>query len=331
MSELRTGFGPLPGAEQERVITAMITPFDEHGRLNRGGAQKLADWLVHHGSDGLVLAGTTGESPTLVADDQLDLFRVVREAVGDDVLLIAGTGSNSTAEAVALTKRTDDQGLVDAMLVVSPYYNKPSQFGIDHYYRSVREATERPIMLYNIPGRTAALVKEETIIPLVEDNVVMAVKDATGNTDMARSLNARFGRDLTIFSGDDGLNLEFARAGAVGAVSVAGHWAGEEIGQMFGAYFLGDEARAEQIQAALEPSCRFESNHTDEDGIEHSTPNPIPAKVMMDHKLGSSVVGDCLSPMLASPQEMRYLRARAPQILANLAVDMGRVVAPIRH
>ncbi len=327
MSELRTGFGPLPGADQERVITAMVTPFGGDGRLNRDGAQELAAWLVGHGSDGLVLAGTTGESPTLLADEQLDLFDVVREAVGEEVLLIAGTGSNSTEEAVALTRAADERGSVDGFLVVSPYYNRPSQFGIDHYYREVGAATERPVMLYNIPGRTGRLVELDTVSQLVEDGVVAAVKDATGNIDMAAALHDRFGGDLAIFSGDDGLNLDFARAGAVGAVSVASHWAGREIGQMLGAHFAGDEARAEEIQAALEPSARFESTHTDEAGVEHDTPNPIPAKVMMSHLLGSQVVGDCLPPMLASPAEMRYLRARAPEILANLAAAMDRDAA----
>jgi 4-hydroxy-tetrahydrodipicolinate synthase len=328
MSELRTYFGPLPGAEQERVITAMITPFDTDGRLNYDGAQELAAWLVGHGSDGLVLAGTTGESPTLLADEQLDLFDVVREAVGDEVLLIAGTGSNSTEEAVALTRAADRRESVDGFLVVSPYYNKPSQFGIGHYYREVGAVTERPVMLYNIPGRTGRLVELDTVSRLAEDSVVTAVKDATGNTAMAKALHGRFGGDLAIFSGDDGLNLDFARVGAAGGVSVASHWAGREIGQMFRAYFSGDEARAERIQAALEPSAKFESSHTDEAGTEHDTPNPIPTKVMMAHVLGAGVVGDCLPPMIAAPGEMRYLRARAPEILANLAAAMGHEAAP---
>lgn len=322
MSELRTGFIAPPGAEQERVITAMVTPFDAHGRLNRGGAQELAAYLVGHGSDGLVLAGTTGESPTLLAEDQLELFDVVRQAVGDDVLLIAGTGSNSTEEAVMLTREADKRGAVDGILAVSPYYNRPSQFGIEDYYRQLGSATDLPVMLYNIPVRTGRLVELDTVSRLAEDGVIAAVKDATGNTDMAEALQERFDTALAVFSGDDGLNLDFARAGAIGAVSVASHWAGREIGRMFEAHLIGDGEVAERIHAALEPSCRFESVHTDSTGTEHDTPNPIPTKVMMTHLLGSHVVGDCLPPMIASPEEMRYLRSEAPVILAGLATAM---------
>ncbi|HEY5442572.1 MAG TPA: 4-hydroxy-tetrahydrodipicolinate synthase [Candidatus Saccharimonadales bacterium] len=324
MTELHVGLNAETAGPPQRVMTAMVTPFNVDGSLNRDGAQELAAHLVANGSDGLVLGGTTGESPTLRTSDQIDLFDVVRQAVGENVLLIGGTGSNNTEEAVEMTREADRRGSVDGLLVVSPYYNRPSQFGIDHYYRRIHQETELPVILYNIPVRTGRLVEADTIARLVEDGVVAAVKDATGTTEMAQDLHERFDTDLAIFSGDDSLNLEFARAGAIGAISVASHWAGDAMGQMFDAYFSGDEPRAERLQAVLEPSCQFESTHTDETGQAHDTPNPIPTKVMMTHLLGAEVVGNCLPPMITSAEEMHYLERRAPEILAELSAAMER-------
>lgn len=278
-----------------RVLTAMITPFGQSGRLNHDAAQKLAAYLVANGSDGLVLAGTTGESPTLLVEDQLDLFDVVREAVGPDVPLLGGTGSNNTEEAVSLTKEADRRGSLNGILAVSPYYNRPPQFGISHYYQQLRGVSDLPITLYNIPVRTGKLVELETISGLVDSGVVTGVKDATGTTAMVETLHERFGSELALYSGDDSLNLALARAGAVGAISVASHWAGRTIGRMFEAYFSDDLEQAESIEAALAPSCEFESVHKGEDGHLHDTPNPIPTKVMMAHILGAHVIGDCLA------------------------------------
>jgi len=303
---------------EPRVLTAMITPFGQSGRLNHDAAQELATYLVANGSDGLVLAGTTGESPTLLVEDQLDLFDVVREAVGPDVPLLGGTGSNNTEEAVSLTKEADRRGSLNGILAVSPYYNRPTQFGISHYYHQLRGVSDLPITLYNIPVRTGKLVELETISGLVDKGVVNAVKDATGTIAMAEALHERFGSDLALYSGDDNLNLAFARTGAVGAISVASHWAGRTIGRMLESYFSGDLEQAESLEARLVPSCEFESVHTDEIGQLHDTPNPIPTKVMMSHILGASVVGDCLPPMIATPAEMEYLRQKAPRVLADL-------------
>lgn len=314
-----TSGGVTITAPEARVITAMVTPFQEDGRLNRTGAQELASYLVRHGSDGLVLAGTTGESPVLTAEDQIDLFSVVREAVGNEVLLIGGTGSNSTAEAIELSATADEEGDVNALLVVSPYYNRPSQYGIERYYEAIADVTDLPILLYNIPVRTGRAVGHETIRRLIESEAVQGVKDATGNTEMAAELHDEFGDDITIYSGDDSLNLEFAREGAVGAISVASHWTGSIMRAMFDAHFAGDSARAAQLQTILAPSVEFESVHTDAMGYEHDTPNPVPTKVMMNQILGAHVIGGCLSPMLVSPEEMQYLETRAAQIREELA------------
>lgn len=309
--------------DRPRVVTAMVTPFGRDGYVNFDGAQQLASHLVNNGSDGLVLAGTTGESPVLTVDDQLELFDVVREAVGDEVHLIGGTGSNNTAEAVELSEEAENRGAVDQLLVVSPYYNRPSQYGILDYYQKIRSKTEMPIILYNIPVRTGRLVVKDTIRSLVDQGVVSGLKDATGDTGMAAELHEEFGDQLSIYSGDDNLNLDFAKAGAVGAISVASHWAGNEMSQMFTAFFAGDHEKAARIQAALQPSAEFESVHTDAEGVEHETPNPVPAKVMMGQILGADVIGNCLSPMVVPPEEIEYLRRRSVTLRAELAEAMA--------
>lgn len=312
-----------PRWETERVITAMVTPFHEDLSFNPDGAQELANYLIEHGSDGLVLAGTTGESPTLTVDEQLQLFEVVREAVGPEPLLIGGTGSNSTEEAVELTAMATDQEAVDGILAVSPYYNRPAQYGLSDYYRKLALATDLPIVLYNIPVRTGREVALDTIRRLVDERCIAAVKDATGSTAMAEKLHQEYGDNLIIYSGDDNLNLAFASVGAVGAISVASHWAGREMQHMFGTYFRGKVDRAAMISGALQPSGWFESVHKDAQGHEHDTPNPIPTKVMMGQILGRSVIGDCRPPMLASPEEMVYLERRAPQVLEDLHAAMS--------
>jgi 4-hydroxy-tetrahydrodipicolinate synthase len=307
-----------------RVLTAMITPFHENGSLNHDGAQALADYLVSHGSDGLVLAGTTGESPTLTLQNQVELFDIVRDAVGPDVPLIGGIGSNNTEEAVHMTKAATLRGSVDGLLAVSPYYNRPSQFGIKDYYHQIRNATNLPVTLYNIPVRTGEAVQLPTISALFEEGAINSVKDATGNTDMAADLHQVYGGDLVIYSGDDGLNLDFAReAGAVGAISVSSHWAGNIMHQMFDAHFKGDTELAGRLQEVLKPSSVFESRHDDGEGVYHDTPNPIPTKVMMSLILGHDVVGKCLSPMVASPKEMAWLENRAAEIFSDLQLFDG--------
>ena len=238
-------------AKPREVLTAMITPRDERGRVDYDKAQDLASFLIEHGSDGLVLAGTTGESPTLRAKEQIKLFKAVRKAVGEGVYLMGGTGSNSTEEAVELSVRAEKAGVLDALLLVSPYYNKPSQFGIDDYYREIDDATELEKYLYNIQGRTGRRVELDTVRRLVDDGVVQGVKDATGNVEMADALKFEYGDDIDIYSGDDGLNLAFYKIGAIGAISVASHWAGEAIKRMYEAAGAGADEEAEAISELL--------------------------------------------------------------------------------
>lgn len=287
-----------------RVITAMVTPFDDSGALDLDAAANLASWLVHNGSDGLVLAGTTGESPVLSDSEEVALTKAVRAAVSVPILL--GTGSNDTAYAVDATRRAEQLG-ADGVLAVSPYYNRPPQAGLDHYYRSVAAATDLPVVIYDIPGRTGRKVATATLLRLVHEvpNLV-ALKDAAGNP----AETARFLRDapdgFEVYSGDDSLTLPLLSVGAVGAVSVASHWCGRQIGEMIAAHTKGDVAEATRINQGLIDSYEFESSD--------DAPNPIPTKAML-RVLGLKV-GQCRPPLGVAPD---WLEPRAREVLAALA------------
>lgn len=295
--------GNLPTTRFGRVLTAMITPFDADGGLDLDGAVDLAQWLVANGSDGLVVNGTTGESPTLSAAESVDLFRAVRHAV--DVPVIAGTGSNDTAHAIRQSETAAGIG-VDGLLVVAPYYNKPSQAGLDRHYRAIVAATDLPVILYDIPGRTGRKVDTATIATLAEDlDNLVGLKDAAGDPGETASLMADLGGRLELYSGDDNLTLPLAAIGACGAISVASHWAGPEIAALFAAVDAGDLVEARRIDAALQPSYAFETSL--------EAPNPVPTKAML-RALGLPA-GECRPPMGPTPDG---LEVRAKEIWSSL-------------
>lgn len=287
-----------------RVVTAMVTPFDERGNLDLAAAENLAAWLVDNGSDGLVLCGTTGESPVLTDSEEVALTRAVRSAVG--VPLLLGTGSNDTAYAIAATRRAAELG-VEGVLVVSPYYNRPSQAGLDHYFRSVAGATDLPVVVYDIPVRTGRKVNTSTLLRLVHEvpNIV-ALKDAAGNP----AETARFLRDapdgFEVYAGDDALTLPLLAVGAVGAISVASHWVGRQMGEMMDAFVKGDVESAVRINQTLIESYEFETGD--------EAPNPVPTKAML-RVLGIGV-GQCRPPLGFEPD---WLEARAREVLAALS------------
>ncbi|HVX21624.1 MAG TPA: 4-hydroxy-tetrahydrodipicolinate synthase [Acidimicrobiales bacterium] len=287
------------------VVTAMVTPFDADGGLDVDAAATLARWLVDHGSDGLVVAGTTGEGPVLTDAERVDLFRAVAEAV--TVPVLAGTGSNDTAHSVELTRAAAAAG-VDGVLVVTPYYNRPSQTGLLAHFAAVAGATDLPVMLYDIPARTGRRIAHHTLLRLLADapNVV-AVKDATGDPAGAARLLCHAPDGFELYSGDDALTLPLLSVGAVGLVSVASHWAGVELGRMIAAYRAGDVAEARHLNARLVESYDFES--TDD------FPNPLPAKAAC-RALGLPV-GHCRPPMGAAPPE---LDGEAHRVLMRLGV-----------
>ena len=287
-----------------RVITAMVTPFDDRGELDLDAAVELANWLGENGSNGLVLCGTSGESPTLTESEELVLFRTVRGAVS--VPVIAGAGSNSTATAVEQTRRASELG-VDAILSVTPYYNRPSQAGLDAHFRAVAAATDLPVILYDIPVRTGRKIDTDTMLGLAHDvpNIV-GVKDASGDPTETARLIASAPSAFEVYSGDDAQTLPLLAVGAVGVISVASHWVGRQMGEMIDAFEKGDVSTARRINAGLLDSYDYESSP---DAV-----NPVPTKTML-RVLGLKV-GSCRPPMGPAPDD---LEDRARRVLDGLA------------
>jgi 4-hydroxy-tetrahydrodipicolinate synthase len=234
-----------------RVMTAMVTPFDDEGRLDLDAAGRLATDLVDHGHDGLVVSGTTGESPTVDPDEQRDLLRAVVDAVGHRASIVAGAGTNDTAHSVLLARNAESAG-AQGLLVVTPYYSKPSQDGILAHFQTVADSTGLPVMMYDIPGRTGVKLAADTLARAAEHERIVAVKEASGDL-YAGSWLLR-STDLAIYSGDDALNLPWLAIGAVGMVSVVGHVAGERLAQLMAAVDKGDLEYAREIDRSLLPA-----------------------------------------------------------------------------
>lgn len=235
-----------------RVLTAMVTPFHADGSVNYEGAAELARHLIENGSDGLVVAGSTGEAATMTADEKLKLFKVVLDAVGDRATVIAGTGSNDTMASVAFTQAAEKVG-VHGALVVGPYYNKPTQEGFYQHFKTIAEATSLPIMLYNVPGRTASNIAPETVARLAEIPNIVAIKEASGNVEQATEIIRVTPADFKVYSGDDSLTLPLLAVGGVGIVSVAGHVVGNQIQAMIQAFLAGDIKKAQEINLSILP------------------------------------------------------------------------------
>jgi len=230
-----------PAAPFGRVLTAMASAFHDDGSVDLDGTARIADHLVRHGHDGVVVSGTTGESPTTSVAEDGDLLRVVKDAVGDRARVVAGVGTNATAHSVELARQAEKIG-ADGLLLVTPYYNKPGQVGVLHHFRQVVEATDVPVMLYDVPGRTGTTIAPETYAVAAEWPSVVAVKDAVG--DYARGVRIMGETGLVFYSGDDAANLGWLAHGASGFVSVAGHACGDQLKAMADGFFAGDLAGA---------------------------------------------------------------------------------------
>lgn len=286
-----------------RVVTAMVTPFAPDGSVDLALAARLADHLVSRGSDGLVVCGTTGESPTLCWEEQHRLFAAVREAVGERAFLLAGTGSNCTAEAVEATVQATAHGAHGALVVV-PYYNRPPQEGLEAHFRAIATAvTDLPLMLYNIPGRTGCSLQPETTARLLDLPNVISYKAASGSPEEVSQLQALCGDRLAIYSGDDSLTLPMLSVGAVGVVSVASHLVGPEIQIMIRAYLAGDVATARQLHQRLLPLFK----------ALFCTTSPIPVKAALE--LEGWPVGAPRLPLVSADSAVRQ---RLSSILAAL-------------
>jgi len=219
-----------------RVSTAMVTPFDKKGHIDFAKTTQLINFLIENGTDSLVIAGTTGESPTLTKEEKLALFSHVVKVVNKRVPVIAGTGSNNTYASIELTKKAEQLG-VDAIMVVAPYYNKPNQEGLYQHFKAVAEATSLPVMVYNIPGRSVVNILPETIIRLSKISNIVAVKEASGDLNAMTQIIANTDDEFVLYSGDDSLTLPVLSIGGAGVVSVASHVIGNSMQEMVKAFF----------------------------------------------------------------------------------------------
>ena len=276
-----------------RLLTAMITPFDEEDQVDLPLASRLARHLVDEGSDGIVVCGTTGESPTLSWEEQQQLLETVREAVGLGVPVLAGTGSNSTAEAVEATSQAAASG-ADGALVVVPYYNKPPQEGLEAHFRAIAAAApDLPLMLYNIPGRTGCSLLPTTVARLMDCSNVVSFKAASGTINEVTQLRLECGSRLAVYSGDDGLLLPMLSVGAVGVVSVASHLVGRRLKAMIESYLSGQASVALAYHEQLQPLFK----------ALFATTNPIPVKAALE--LNGWPVGPPRSPLLRLNSQMK--------------------------
>ena len=238
--------------ELGRLITAMVTPFNKKGEVDYAQARKLSLALLKSGSEGLVLAGTTGESPTLIHDEELKLFAEVKKAVGNKGSIIANTGSNSTAEAIISTKDAEKLG-VDACLLVVPYYNKPSQEGLYQHFKTIAESTKLPCILYNVPTRTITNISADTTIKLSKIPNIIGIKEASGNMEQITKIIKEAQKGFLVWSGDDSATLPMLALGAYGVISVTSHLAGKQMYDMIYSFVKGDTQKAAQLHAQLLP------------------------------------------------------------------------------
>jgi 4-hydroxy-tetrahydrodipicolinate synthase len=267
------------------VITAMVTPFDKQGDVDYKKAIELANYLIDHGTDTILLAGTTGESPTLTHEEEYQLFKKIKYEIGTKALIMAGTGSNCTKTAMNATRKAEECG-IDAVLQVVPYYNKPSQEGLYQHFSTIATHTKLPIMLYNIPGRSSAKLEVETIQRLAGVKNIVSIKEASGSVDIIKQLRAALPEKFKIYSGDDALTLSFLEAGAVGVVSVASHCVGIQLQEMVSFYHQEEYIEAEKINKKLKPLF----------DVLFITSNPVPVKAAL--RLMGMDVGSVRLPLV---------------------------------
>jgi len=278
------------------VVTAMVTPFNENLEVNYDAAQALAELLVQTGSSGLVVSGTTGESPTLTHEEKITLFRKVKEAVGNRAAVLAGTSTYDAAESVRLSQEAERAG-VDGLLLVAPYYNRPSQEGLYQHFKTIAHAVDLPVMIYNIPGRTGVNVEPSTLLRLAEITNVVAVKEASGNLNQMSEICAGAPDGFLVYSGDDSLTLPLLAVGGVGVVSVASHVVGRDIRRMCEAFFAGKVQEATKLHHRMLPLFK----------ALFCTTNPVPVKAALN-MLGANVGGVRLPLVEANDREREIIR-----------------------
>jgi 4-hydroxy-tetrahydrodipicolinate synthase len=247
----------MANARFGRVLTAMVTPFHDDGSLDLDGAVALARWLVEHGNDGLVLAGTTGEAPTLTDDEKVELWSAVRAAV--DVPLVAGTGTYDTRHTCELSEKAAATG-VEGLLIVTPYYSKPSAAGLAAHFRAAAAATDLPVIVYDIPGRSVRKIETKLLIELANEvPTIVGLKDAAGDPGETAKVIAAAPDDFAVYSGDDAMTLPLLAVGAVGIIGTGTHWFGEVMAELVTSFEKGDHERARELNTSLFDSYWYES------------------------------------------------------------------------
>ena len=268
-----------------QILTAMVTPFDQNGDIDFNATKNLINYLISNGTDGLVVSGTTGESPTLTTEEKVELFKYVVEVVDGRVPVIAGTGSNNTRASINLTNLAEKTG-VDGIMLVVPYYNKPSQEGLYQHFKAIAESTSLPIILYNIPGRSVVNMSVETVVRLATIPNIVCIKEASGNLDAMAEIIRRTPEDFSLYSGDDGLTLPVLSIGGIGVISVASHIIGNEMQTMISNFKNGNLQEAAQAHRSLLPIIK----------ALFAAPSPAPVKAALN--LNGIPVGDLRLPMV---------------------------------
>lgn len=279
-----------PEAPFGKVLTAVVTPFGEDGSVDYGTFWRLTRYLAEHGSDGIVVGGTTGESPTLSKVEKIALFKAAVDAVGDRMTVIAGTGTYNTKESIDLTQRAADSGC-HGVMAVTPYYNKPPQEGLYRHFTAIAGASDLPVLLYNIPGRTATRIEIETLARLADHPGIVAVKDAVDDIEWTRREIQSLPEGFAVYSGSDAMTKDIVMAGGVGVVSVAAHLAGEQVRALVEAAESGDVERADHLHEQLSPlfAALF------------AEPNPMPLKAGLTEVWRP--VGEPRLPLIAASEE----------------------------
>lgn len=287
-----------------RILTAMVTPMKENGEVNYEEAGKLACHLVETGSEGVVVSGTTGESPVLTVEEKCQLFKVVREAVTGKAAVIAGTGSYNTADSIELTKQAEKIGC-DGIMLVTPYYNKPSQEGLCRHFKAVASQTGLPVILYNVPGRTALNMLPETVARLAAIENIIAVKEASGSLDQVAEIKRMTPGDFLVYSGDDSMTLPILSVGGYGVISVASHLAGKMIQEMVTSFVTGKVKTARELHLKLFPLYK----------VLFITTNPVPVKAAVEF-IGIKAGAPRLPLVRATEQEVNAIK----QVMGELGL-----------
>lgn len=274
------------------VVTAMVTPFQANGEIDYTQLRTLISHLIEHGSDSIVVAGTTGESPTLTFEEKKELFSFSVKEVNGRIPVIAGTGTNNTAESITLSQAAEEVG-VDALMLVVPYYNRPSQAGMIAHFEAIAHSTALPMMIYNIPGRSSAHMEVETVVHLAATKNIVSLKDASADLIYTSYVRAQVPADFSIYCGDDGLTIPFLSVGATGVVSVASHIIGEEMQDMVRLFKDGQVEKAQALHLELLPTME----------AMFAAPSPAPVKAALEMR--NLPVGGVRLPLLPLSDEER--------------------------